>query len=488
MAIKRMTPKEDTKIDIPSYEALLDVDNEVKLQLNRCCNDVGDLRAIIKTIEESARIVKETIGTNIDVSFLNDTLDSIIDLLGQKCLRVFGALPQFEDAVLAIDTGGEYDIGVFEGIDLNWNDFASWGNDFISTVFSGEWEAAGLIVNLCLNFATGKPNEEEVNIVNNTASVSSYIWDRVAEVIAGKYGLSNFKTALLNGSVGSIISLGLTAIVERLTDEGDFTDKDFQRMLWKSTSAFASTFVSTVALSMIAGAVEGGKIGSAGGAITAVAGILAGAVVGWGIDTIGAYRVGDNEIDSFIVVLDANGNEIILENTPEIVAELERRKIENIKYSVPQNGNGKYGTWDVIYERQREINRIINRHPEQTRKDEHGNYQSLYMSSTNKKMLMYNDWDSYLRYSKGSEYMIPYTNTESQKQAAINDFNSILEEALQCESSEEAHTYFYNRIYNNPKIQPATQNLYKMLVTDGFSIKEYYDYHVETIIEASIIQ
>ena len=133
---------------------------------------------------------------------------------------------------------------------------------------------------------------------------------------------------------GMIIVMAYTAAGKAMHDEGDWTSNDTKRLLVDSTIS-GLEYAGWTALAGYGGAaasavLTAAGVGSAAGPVGAAIGAVGASVVVYvfhpTLKAIGDYWVGDNIIDVYV---DSNGNE----------------------FSIPRNGNGEKGTYDVILER-----------------------------------------------------------------------------------------------------------------------------------------
>ena len=345
-------------IHVEDFDYFLEDEEFVKSRLNLACNDFSDLLSNVSTLEYNTSIIGDKLG-GYGISDLQNLVDTATELkaytdeavtyLGEQALIIFGALPKIEAEIIKLNNDPNYDIGMFDPtIDLE-SESAGWLAEGLkelkdkNAIFGG----IGFIINYAFNGSHNSSVEDYV--CSGYDGISGSMVGKI-QLIISETGLGEVSQFWVNASIGSVaVAVGVT-LRDLLSDEGDWTGLDTERLLFDIASAVGNTLTATV-VSTGFSAIAGELLGAAAGPIGVVIGAVAGYFVGYGIDYLGAVITGDTPIDKFVVIENEDGTEEAKAWSPELVDELSRKRIKYGVYEVPGNGNGENGTWDVLLER-----------------------------------------------------------------------------------------------------------------------------------------
>ncbi len=493
----------NTDINIESLESFRESNLEIKVNLNSICSEMNDMLSYAATMEYNVGLVEGLLSgcgvslgdISVAVSNFKSLTNDISTELAQLAYKIMGSLPIFESKIEDYSKGtGEYDMGVFDGIDLELNDGLGVVSSVIDEIENNQiFSGIGFLLN-CASF-----------ILDPQGSAEDYAGEKATNglwaFIRGHYSKSIASGAAVptwfNAGVGAIVAIGFTSLDAWLGDEGNWTEKDTERLLWDiastGTSVAASTLVAAGTAALLSKA--GGTIGAAAGPIGAGIGALVGLGVGWLIDTLGANSVGDDVIDRYIVIKNADGTEQIIEYSDDLSEEILSR---GVIYEVPANGNGQNGTYDVM------VSRFSNYSESKTNSSYGDGGPGVINSSVLRSRGIYPNEYYDMLYSDNFEYFDYATRIVSYDDTSLTDAytdnglpnaqetidrmenvyseftSSILEN---CNSPEEVRSYVEKYDDNLWDTDPEKATLFKRLYEDmrfyGWDPVMYYQRHTD---------
>ncbi len=345
-------------INVEDFDYYLENDEFIKSRLNLACNDFSDLLSNVSTLEYNTSIIGDKLsGYGIEnlqnlvdtATELKEYTDIAVTYLGEQALKIFGALPKFEAEIIRLNRDGSYDMGMFDpNIDLE-EQSAEWIAEGLkelkdkNAIFGG----IGFIINYAFNGSHNKSLEDY--LCSGYDGVSNYMLSKIQSWLEST-GLKDVSQFWVNASIGSVaVAIGVT-LRDLLSDEGDWTNLDTERLLFDIASAVGNTMTATAVTAGFS-SILGETLGAAAGPIGVVVGAIAGYFVGYGIDCLAAEITGDVAIDKFVVIENQDGTEEVKAWSEELVDELNNNQIKYGVYEVPRNGNGENGTFDVLLER-----------------------------------------------------------------------------------------------------------------------------------------
>ena len=349
-------------VSVPSQEAFVEANEDIKFKVNALCSDVNDILSNISSLAYDLTLLDSSLIGGIgdfpnlgDGSDLQKEIDSIAEYVSERVLYIFALLPKFEAVIKEIDEKGQVDIELFN-IKVDWKDFAKWGTKALGELSekSHAFGAIGFLLNYVMNIDSSQDllgqAGDDIFSDGNAAMIASFIWQQIRGVVKSSKIAGASTPMWINAPVGGIVAAIGVGLVEIINHEGVWEDLDTQRVIAAMTSAFGNAITSTVVASYAAGKL-GATLGAYAGPVGAVLGAIAGFGVGLFIDWASAYLIGDDSVDKYIVVYDEDGNARVVEWSKD---EEERLKAEGLAYNiyeVPRNGLGDNGSYDVIVDR-----------------------------------------------------------------------------------------------------------------------------------------
>ena len=411
------------EIRIEDFNEFIKDKEEVRTLLDRGANDINELSVNVKYIDDNLKTVKERLNSlknvKVDTSAisslnnLNSTIENLNNDYTEKMGRiVFGQ----EMAVILIET---YNTGKYssEKIFSEYSNVMQTVSD--TTVF---WITNGIIKSQQYDGLFKMWNDKATNMVKD----SNIPTEKIMQTMLQDTGMKRLTKTLLETFPGSLVVGLYEAGKGYVLDQGDVLPKDSQRIVITSITTAANYFAYNYISENIAASI-GGSVGGPVGVAVAIGATFA-------IRKVSNYTkdqiTGDIIVDSF---KSADGKE----------------------YSIPRNGSGKNGTYDVILENYQKVKK--------KKKIDGVEY-----SESNYKKILYNDFENV---AKGSRSL--YGDE-------VDLFKKDLETLKSIDNVTEAKEYIsnmQNKYSTESRRTNEMQDLYPTLQKFDFDLEEYYKYY-----------